>query len=214
MPRRSSSVRRTTTRRSRSRIGTSASPASVVTAFAAATTRSLRSRSTRPSRAITCVRSVRPSRASRVVLTTASALGLIELSKRTGVRGGVAVNALDSTLAIRDPNARLRPQTERLKAALLAEALTGSSAYATIAASAASTLMRYLDTEVPGLWFDELLPDGKFRVTPAPASTLYHLIGAVEALCRERCSPGIAARVGPAGWTSTTTVRDPGDRPI
>ena len=125
--------------------------------------------------------------------------GLIELSKRTGVRGGVAVNALDSTLAVRDPNARLWPQTELLKAALLAEALTGSSAYATIAANAASTLMKYLDTEVPGLWFDEQLPGGQFRVTPAPASTLYPLIGAVEALCRERRSPEIAARVGPAG---------------
>ena len=76
--------------------------------------------------------------------------GLIELSKRTGVRGGVAVNALDSTLAVRDPNARLWPQTELLKAALLAEALTGSSAYATIAANAASTLMKYLTLKCRG----------------------------------------------------------------
>ena len=72
-----------------------------------------------------CDRADRPER-------RASALGLIELSERTGVHGGVAVNALDSTLAIRDPNARLWPQTERLKAVLLAEALTGSPVYAAI----------------------------------------------------------------------------------
>lgn len=139
-----------------------------------------------------CDRADRPQR-------RASALGLIGLTERAGVLGGVAVNALDTTLAMRDPNARLWPQTERLKAALLAEALTGSPAYAAIAASAASALMKYLDTDVPGLWFDERLPTGQFRVTPAPASTFYHLIGAVEALCRERQMPGIAAGISRTG---------------
>jgi len=133
-----------------------------------------------------CDRADRPER-------RASALGLIELSERTGVRGGVAVNALDASLAVRDSNARLWPQTERLKAALLAETLTGSPAYAKIAANAAAELMKYLDTDVAGLWFDERLPTGEFRVTPAPASTLYHLIGAVEALGGERRSPSGAA---------------------
>ena len=139
-----------------------------------------------------CDRADRPER-------RAGALHLIDVAERAGVHGGLAVNALDSALEVRDANARLWPQTERLKAALLAESLTGLPMYATIAANAASELMKYLDTDVAGVWFDERLPDGQFRVTPAPASTLYHLIGAVEALCHGRRVAGPVAGSTRAG---------------
>jgi hypothetical protein len=37
-------------------------------------------------------------------------------------------------------------------------------------------------TPVPGLWFDLRRPDGTFIDSPAPASTFYHLVGAIVAL--------------------------------
>jgi len=88
---------------------------------------------------------------------------------------GVAVNALTDDLRVSDPSARLWPQTEYLKAALIvgeeADALT-----------AANGLARYLDTPARGAWRDKLRPGGRFVEEPAPASSFYHLMVAIEAL--------------------------------
>jgi mannose/cellobiose epimerase-like protein (N-acyl-D-glucosamine 2-epimerase family) len=35
---------------------------------------------------------------------------------------------------------------------------------------------------MPGLWFDTLQPNGEYIGAPVPASTFYHLVGAVAAL--------------------------------
>ena len=51
-----------------------------------------------------------------------------------------------------------------------------------MAAAAASSLIPYLDTPVAGLWLDVRLPSGKLVDSPAPASTFYHLVGAIVAL--------------------------------
>ena len=83
---------------------------------------------------------------------------------------------------LRDADARLWPQTERLKAALLAATLTGESRYWSTALAAATSLLPYLKTSVPGLWFDIQRPDGSFIDSPAPASSFYHLVGATVAL--------------------------------
>jgi len=90
---------------------------------------------------------------------------------------GVAVNALWDDLTVRDPAARLWPQTEYLKAALI----LGDDAEALAAANA---LARYLDVPTPGAWRDRLLPDGSFVEEPAPASSFYHLTVAILELAK------------------------------
>jgi mannose/cellobiose epimerase-like protein (N-acyl-D-glucosamine 2-epimerase family) len=111
-----------------------------------------------------------------------TALKLISIGDERGVRNGVAVNSLLDDLTVNDPNARLWPQTERLKAALLAATLTDAPHYWWIAHSAAMSFFPYLETPVAGLWFDVRRPNGTFIDSPTPASTLYHLVGAVVAL--------------------------------
>jgi len=111
-----------------------------------------------------------------------AALRLIELAESHGVRGGVAINAMLDDFSVHDSGARLWPQTERLKAAVLAGRVTGDPRYAGIAAEASGSLFRYLDNRVPGLWLDLRQPDGAFDDSPAYASTFYHLVGAILAL--------------------------------
>jgi mannose-6-phosphate isomerase len=94
-----------------------------------------------------------------------------------GLRGvdrdrGVAVNVLFDDLSVRDPAARLWPQTEYLKAALR----VGEAAEALAAAGA---LAKYLDVPVRGAWRDKLQPDGRFVDEAAPASSFYHIAVAV-----------------------------------
>jgi mannose-6-phosphate isomerase len=111
-----------------------------------------------------------------------AALRLIAVGESAGVHNQVAVNALLDDFSIHDRNARLWPQTERLKAALLAAELTGEDRYWAMAAAAAGSLLPYLDTPVAGLWLDVQLPSGELVDSPAPASTFYHLVCAIAAL--------------------------------
>lgn len=100
---------------------------------------------------------------------------------RRGVdpRRGVAVNALWNDLSVRDASARLWPQTEHLKAALI---LGETEA----ALEAAGGLARYLETPTRGLWWDIMTPDGGFMAGPAPGSSFYHVVGAILELGRSR----------------------------
>ena len=98
----------------------------------------------------------------------------------TGLAGidrarGVAVDALWDDLSLRDGTARLWPQSEWLRAALL----FGDSGEAT---RAAQGLWLYLQTPARGVWRDKLRPDGGFIDEPAPATSLYHILGACRAL--------------------------------
>jgi mannose/cellobiose epimerase-like protein (N-acyl-D-glucosamine 2-epimerase family)/Tfp pilus assembly protein PilF len=111
-----------------------------------------------------------------------AALRLIEIGDRFGVRDGVAVDALYDDFSIKDARARFWPQTERLKAALLAAGLTGEPHYEAMAEAAVSSFFPYLNSAVPGLWRDVRLPNGEFIGSPVPASTFYHLVGAIAAL--------------------------------
>ncbi|MET3528602.1 AGE family epimerase/isomerase [Phenylobacterium koreense] len=94
---------------------------------------------------------------------------------------GVAVDALDDDLKVRSPQARLWPQTERLKAALLLGEIdpAGGETYELCAQSAARSMLAFLDTPVLGVWRDKLGPDGAWKDEPAPASSLYHIAGAI-----------------------------------
>ena len=111
-----------------------------------------------------------------------AALRLILIGERAGVHDGVAINSLLDDLTVHDANARLWPQTERLKAALLAARLTGESWYWSMAAAAAASLPPYFKTRVTGLWLDIREPGGNIIEAPAPASSFYHVAGAILAL--------------------------------
>lgn len=94
-----------------------------------------------------------------------------------GLRGidatsGVAIDELDDRLAVRSARARLWPQTEWLKAALI----LGQEVAPDHALRALKGLERYLAPT--GLWRDKLEPDGGFVEEPAPASSLYHIAAA------------------------------------
>jgi mannose/cellobiose epimerase-like protein (N-acyl-D-glucosamine 2-epimerase family) len=111
-----------------------------------------------------------------------TAATLVQIGETHGIRNGVAINALLDDFSIHDAEARLWPQTERLKAAALMAATTQDPRYWSMAARAAQGLRRYLDTEVPGLWYDRLKPDGQFVQQSAPASSFYHIVCAIAEL--------------------------------
>lgn len=96
---------------------------------------------------------------------------------------GVAIDELDDTLSPRSARARLWPQTEWLKAALiLAETADGETRdrWMTSARQALHGLNSYLRPN--GTWRDKLGADGRFEIEPAPASSLYHLMAAARQL--------------------------------
>ena len=99
-------------------------------------------------------------------------------------RAGVAVDALHDDGAVRSARARLWPQTEWLKAALvLAEASRDGERSRLLgeAVQALKALKGYLTLD--GLWKDKRLADGEFIDEPAPASSFYHVMGAFAQLC-------------------------------
>ncbi len=107
---------------------------------------------------------------------------IAEASVLPATNAAPAAISLDGTTS--DPIARLWPQTERLRtAALLSRTADSDRAFYTRAAvRAAASVRSYLDTPVSGLWRDKQNPDGRFVDEPAPASSLYHLAGAIAAL--------------------------------
>ncbi len=113
----------------------------------------------------------------------------------SGLRGydarrSVVVDELDARGNVRRASARLWPQTEFLKAALCLAVADGESETASFrshATNAARGLWRYLEAPTLGLWRDKLGSDDVFEPEPAPASSFYHIIGAISALrnCKE-----------------------------
>jgi mannose/cellobiose epimerase-like protein (N-acyl-D-glucosamine 2-epimerase family) len=111
-----------------------------------------------------------------------AALRLISIGETFGIHNGVAINSLLGNFTAKNVAARLWPQTERLKAALRAASVTGDANYRSIAQTTATSLLRYLNTPTQGLWFDEQMQNGDFVDSSAPASTFYHLVGAIAEL--------------------------------
>jgi mannose-6-phosphate isomerase len=124
-----------------------------------------------------------------------AALQLIRIGEHFGVHNGIVVNALYNDFTVKDARARFWPQSERLKAALLAGALTGEPSYESMAEAALLSFFPYLNTAVAGLWLDVQLPNGELPESPAPASTFYHLVGAASAL-KHMLRPGTPLRGG------------------
>jgi mannose-1-phosphate guanylyltransferase/mannose-6-phosphate isomerase len=98
---------------------------------------------------------------------------------RRGVspRAQVALDALNADGSVRSHRARLWPQTEWLKAALiLAEAAVDGDRQRLLEDAAAAMRALWLYLTPDGLWRDKHLPDGGFIDEPAPASSLYHIV--------------------------------------
>ena len=93
--------------------------------------------------------------------------------------GGVALDEVWTDGAVKSASARLWPQAERLKAALARSGRTGDRSDALQAHSA---LVGYLDDSRPGLWRDRRLAEGGWSDGPAPASSGYHVVGALSEL--------------------------------
>jgi mannose-6-phosphate isomerase len=79
-----------------------------------------------------------------------------------------------------DSKTRLWPQTERLRVASLAAVLTGDASFWDMALKGAAGLQKFLDVPTAGLWRDSLESDD----LTAPASSLYHIVGAIVQLDR------------------------------
>ena len=121
----------------------------------------------------------------------ASAHRLIAIGEAHGVDGarGVAVNTLDDTLQVTDANAKLWPQTERIKAwhasfVRAADAPTREAAGAHLRDSIAG-LTRYLLPSPPGLWHEVMDAQGRFVLQDCRASSLYHIVCAIDTLVRD-----------------------------
>ncbi|HEY1637387.1 MAG TPA: AGE family epimerase/isomerase, partial [Rhizomicrobium sp.] len=103
---------------------------------------------------------------------------------------GVAIDVLLADMSAHSRQARLWPQTERLKAALaLLRHASGEEQKGILertALAAAEGLSHYLHTSVPGLWHDKMRADGTLVDEPSPASSLYHIVCAINVLRTHR----------------------------
>lgn len=127
----------------------------------------------------------------------ATAVRLVELAEQYGVdrARGVVVNTMLNDRIVRDAQARLWPQTERIKAACAMAEKTGEARYWEAANEAARALLKYLDSPLPGLWRDKMTIEGTFIDEPAPASSFYHIVCAIAEM------NGAVKRVGAVSAT-------------
>lgn len=130
---------------------------------------------------------------------------LIEVAKtlyRVGMQGyaaanGVVVNAIDPDGQRTEGCARLWPQTEWIKAALVLSELSEGKekqGYLRDAAMALDALNKYLTDD--GLWHDVLNENGQFQDEPSKASSLYHIVGACAQLVQTLRRMGHEASLG------------------
>lgn len=137
---------------------------------------------------LTWSRSAKPGPMS--VAARVAAIRLLAQAEDFGVdpRRNVAVNSLLDDFSIHDDEARLWPQTERIKAWALAAAQLDAPWWG-IVADAVESLEAYLQTPVRGLWFDKMTGAGELIDAPAPASSFYHIVCAIDALGRALGDP-------------------------
>lgn len=120
--------------------------------------------------------------------SNAHVLGVARRLYAFGMKGvserlDVAVDVIEDCGGQRGDRARLWPQTEWLKAALLLAELSEDGERQRLlsdAARAMRALWLYLAPD--GVWRDKRLGDRTFVDEPAPASSLYHIMGALTQL--------------------------------
>lgn len=103
---------------------------------------------------------------------------LVQFARQHGIcaERGVAINEVSLDGEILDGNARLWPQTERLKAAVIRYRRLGSEAERREVVAAYQGLAAYFDTPCRGVWYDRWLADGEWVAEDAPASSFYHIV--------------------------------------
>lgn len=112
--------------------------------------------------------------------------GLTTFARRHGIdhRLGVCINEVYLDGRVRNGGARLWPQTERLKAAVARYSRLGDAGEAAEIVAAYNGLCLYFSTPAPGCWRDRLTQEGAWIEEPAPASSFYHIVCALNELLR------------------------------
>ena len=114
---------------------------------------------------------------ARHMIMQADALGL-------DTKRGTLINEMGSDGQWRDANAKLWPQTERIKAwtqmALMPDASGPRSEALARATQAMEALALYLKHPRAGLWHEVMHKDGTWSDEATRASSLYHIVCALE----------------------------------
>ncbi len=120
----------------------------------------------------------------------AAAAKLVDLAERWGVDAGrgVAFNELWDDMRAKDLDAKVWPQTERVKAwcALLEHARTATAedrARRQLAA-AIRGLTKYFMAEPSGIWHEVMRADGTLTAEACKASSFYHIVSAIQTVDR------------------------------
>ena len=125
---------------------------------------------------------------------------LVEVGLKGVGSAGHVIDELRSDLSPRSRTARTWPQCERVKChvewALTARDPRQSDRWWNEAVSALQSWAPFLDTPLSGLWFDRLTADNVPVTDPAPASTLYHVVCALETAQAALNGRGAAATLG------------------
>jgi mannose-6-phosphate isomerase len=121
----------------------------------------------------------------------AAASRMVHVAEAHGVcpQRGVAINELLCDFSAHDADAKLWPQTERIKAwvsqATLAQQQGDARGLAQAlhhATQAMQGLQAYLGHPLPGGWQEVWLADGQWQAEPVRASSLYHIVCALDTL--------------------------------
>ena len=114
-----------------------------------------------------------------------AAARLVDIAEDHGTdpERGITFNELWDDLSVRNLDARLWPQTERIKAWLArardeSDPVRRDHAFRRVAL-ASDGLKKYLEADVNGAWNERMKPDGTFLDEPSPASSLYHITCAI-----------------------------------
>ena len=111
---------------------------------------------------------------------------------------GLVLDGVSTDFSVVKATSRLWPQTERVKAALLLANWPPEQSAARMAdaRSALDAMELYFQTSKIGLWRDDPHPDAP-HLEPSPASSFYHVVGAIVALVGFEAAPAglIAAEV-------------------
>lgn len=116
----------------------------------------------------------------------AAAQRMVTLAEARGVcpQRGVAINSMGTDCAWRDANAKLWPQTERIKAWAIMASLASDTREASRSldhcSAAIAGLMGYLTRPLAGSWYESLDAQGTWSTEPVRASSLYHVVCALE----------------------------------
>lgn len=135
--------------------------------------------------------------ASGVADAAAVSDAMTDFGRRCGIdrERGVAINEVLTDGTVINGKARLWPQTERVKVAVLRYRRTGNVEDLREVGDAWLGLRTYFLPELQHLWRDKMNEDGSFIEELAPGSSLYHISCAIREVCSLRNADGTFARV-------------------